>query len=521
MDNFSAAHLHANAPLVTSGGAVVSQHRYASEAGAGILRSGGNAMDAAVATAFMLGVVEPWMSGVGGGGYLMVGGRGRTPRVIDFSLRAPLGVRPGDYPVIGPRSNDLFPWPAVARDSNVRGPLSICAPTMAAGLECGWREFGARPWAALLEPAIARAREGLTVDWYTQLILSSLASALRHDPAARGAYLDEGGASIAAGWATLALPRIDLGALPDTLSRIAAGGSSAITDGEVGRAMIADVQRLGGVLQQADFECARPRLLDAAQVMYRALRVWTTPGFSGGVTLVRILDRLGQTAAPGASSHGFFDAVVRAVLPELRHRLDSVGDCDAAPASPGCTTHFCVADSAGLVVSATITLVSMFGSKVLSPNTGVMLNNAMSWFNPAPGQPNSIEPGKNCLSNMAPAIVDRGDGTVLALGAAGGRKIVPAVAQLIALIGDAGLPLDQACRHPRVDIKADGAIIADPRLGEQVLQRLSHEGPVHPAAASVFPNYFGIISALSSEPGRVTAVADAMIPPAGAAAAQP
>ena len=498
-----------------SRGAVVSQHHRASEVGAEILRAGGNAVDAALATAFALAVLEPWMSGIGGGGYMLIGRNGEPPSLVDFNLRAPMRIRVADYPVVGGMSSDLFPWPVVEGERNTRGPLSICTPTMVAGMELAWRTFGKLPWRTLLEPSIELAKGGLVIDWYAQLVLSSLAKDIRHEPAARAMFLDEVGASVTTGWTALSPLRLDLGALRDTLVVIAGEGSDAIVRGDVGRTLVEDVKARGGVLEIEDFAAATPCMRGPVCASYRGNRIWSAAGLSGGTTLVRILRAFDGVEMPPEIRGEFYAALVDTIVPILQARLRELGDCDAGN-DRSCTTHFCTADSEGLVVSATITLVSMFGSKVLSPRTGVMLNNGMSWFDPAPGRKNSIGPAKFCLNNMAPTLVHAPGRGLVAIGAAGGRKIIPAVAQLVTFMIDGGLSLEDACRHPRLDIHHDRTIIADDRLDEEILSLLRGKGRLHRVTATAYPHHFGIVGALKLTDGIVETTPDAMAPLAGA-----
>src|SRR5579864_1170128 len=151
------------------GGIVAAQSRIAAEIGAEVLASGGDCIDAVVATNFALGVLEPWMSGVGGGG-AMVLYRARENRyeVIDYGMRAPQSLRAADYPITGDRlASDLFPWPRVKDDRNVHGPGSIAVPGVVAGMEEAHRRHARMPWKDLVAPAAALAGEGLLVDWWT------------------------------------------------------------------------------------------------------------------------------------------------------------------------------------------------------------------------------------------------------------------------------------------------------------------------------------------------------------------
>src|SRR4051794_30032436 len=168
-ERFSNAQQIRKPAVASNGGIIAAQSRRAAEVGAEVLAAGGDCIDAVVATAFALGVLEPWMSGIGGGG-AMVLYRAREDRheVIDYGMRAPGNLRPEDYPLTGDGAvGDLFPWPRVKDDRNVHGPGSIATPGMVAGMEQAHRRHGKMPWHELLAPSIELAGQGLLVDWWT------------------------------------------------------------------------------------------------------------------------------------------------------------------------------------------------------------------------------------------------------------------------------------------------------------------------------------------------------------------
>lgn len=513
-----------DAPRGVSGprGVVTSQHHAASEAGAAVLRAGGTAMDAAVATALALGVVEPWMSGIGGVGFMIGGRPGEIPSVFDFATRSPARLDRDDYPVIGGRSDDLFPWPMVEGTRNTLGPLSICAPTLVAGLSMGWRRFGRIPWAELVSPALALAREGLLVDWYTQLMIGSAAADLQSDTDSRALFLDDKGTGRASGWTAFGETRIPLPALADTLDTLAREGPEAMIAGDLARTLVDDVQNKGGVLDFDDMRAVEPRcvrpLLSETTAGHR---IWSVPGLSGGSSVAAMLKRWNQ-ASPGGSDNP--DEIlahrVSSGIGVLRERLELVGDeADASP-HPSCTTSFCVIDDTGFAIAATVTLVSIFGSKVLSPRTGVLLNNAVSWFDPVPGKANSLGPGKRPLANMAPTLIAHPDGRLCAVGAAGGRRICPAVAQVAAKNTLDGAPLESAMGEPRTDFRGDGSIVADARMPAPALHALRGIGPTNSVFPTVFPYHFAIVTAAEfAGAGAISGYSDPFCPNAGTATA--
>ena len=154
----------------TEKGLVTSQNRIASEIGADVLCNGGNAIDAAIATSFAPGVVEPWMSGIGGGGYMIIRrAEDDGAQVIDFGMRAPAELKQADYPVIGGETGDLFHWPAVKDDANVFGAKAVAIPGRVAGMARAYEVFGSLPRAGLVAPAVIEAEQGLLVDWHARL----------------------------------------------------------------------------------------------------------------------------------------------------------------------------------------------------------------------------------------------------------------------------------------------------------------------------------------------------------------
>jgi gamma-glutamyltranspeptidase/glutathione hydrolase len=196
-DQFSNAQQIRKPAVVSKDGVVAAQSRKAAEIGAVVLAAGGDCVDAVVATGFALGVLEPWMSGAGGGG-AMVLYRAREDRyeVIDYGMRAPGGIRPEDYPLTGDgAASDIFPWPRIKDDRNLHGPGSIAVPGVVAGMEAAHRRHAKLPWRELLAPSVKLASEGLLVDWWTTLMIASTAADLRRYPASAAAYLRDGGAA--------------------------------------------------------------------------------------------------------------------------------------------------------------------------------------------------------------------------------------------------------------------------------------------------------------------------------------
>ncbi|MEM9043822.1 MAG: gamma-glutamyltransferase [Pseudomonadota bacterium] len=473
-------------------GLVSSQNRIASEIGADVLRKGGNAVDAAIATSFALGVVEPWMSGIGGGGYMVVRRAGdKGAQVVDFGMRAPSSLRVEDYPIMDGTASDLFPWPVVKDDANVFGAKSVAVPGQVAGMAKAHEVFGSRPWADLLTPAVTEAEQGLVVDWYAQLILAGAAKGLAKFPASRATYLDEDGFPKASAWTALGQTRCDQSALATTLDIIASRGASAFYEGSIAKSISKDLQSSGGRHVLKDFRNYKAKIVPASEFDYKGHRIFGTPEMTAGPTLERVLHLLKAWSpkgpSPTAEDFVRFDQAIRQANNE---RFETMGDLENELV-PSCTTHFNVVDEDGTMVSVTQTLLSIFGSRMTLPGTGILMNNGIMWFDPEPGKPNSIGPGKRCLANMCPTLIERSDGTRFSLGAAGGRKIMPAVAQLTSYLLDFGMDAETAVHEPRIDVSLAETTIADSAMSKTTLAKIAEKlANLTPAPRTTYPYNF-------------------------------
>ena len=501
-----------------SAGVVASQHYAASEVGARVLAEGGNAVDAAVATGLAIGAVEPWMSGLGGGGFMLIQGAGETEAAaVDFAMVAPERLDPNAYPVIGAVSDtDLFGWPAVEADRNLEGGTSFAVPGLVAGLGLALERFGTRPWSEMVAPAIELAHAGLAVDWYATFTIAASARALARHPDSAGVYLPEG-LPPAGEWGRPP-PRLRLGALAATLERLATAGPRDFYEGDVAEAVAADCRRAESPLSAADLAGYEARIVPAAATEYRGARVNAAPGLSAGPTLMAALAdlaqrRLGETA-PDASAYLAYAECLSAAY---RTRLATLGHAGGA----SCTTHISVADGEGNLVALTQTLLSLFGSKVVLPETGILMNNGVMWFDPVPGRPNSIAPGQRPLSNMCPAIAIREDGVRVALGASGGRRILPAVFQILSFLTDFGMELGEAIDVPRIDASGGDVVGIDSRLGRSVREAIGARFRTEVDPLTVYPTMFACPNLVSDErtSGRQTGAAHVRSPWAQAVAA--
>ena len=460
------------------GGVVVAQAHDAAACGLAILDAGGNAADAAVATAFALAAAEPWNSGLGGIGFALVQAAGE-PRasVVDFGPVAPRALDPIDFPLSGRASGgDLFGWPEVVGEANVHGPLSVCVPSAVAGYAALHARWGRLAWRDVVAPSVALARAGLPYDWYAALRVLQSAAILRQYPETARIYVPGG------------MPRpallppwpLALGELAATLERIALAGAADFYFGDLASALVTDLTSRGGVLTRDDLAACRPAIAPAAELPWRYGVLQAAGAQTAGPALFAVLEEL-EAVAHGETPDGEWYAAIAAAL--RRAQAARLG-------SDGSTSHLCVVDAAGGMVSLTTTLLSPFGSRMVLPQTGVLMNNGVMWFDPRPGRANSIAGGARPLTNMCPVLLRQGDAPALALGASGGRRILPAVAQVLTFVTDFAMDPATASACPRIDVSDPDAITADPRLGAATLAELERTAPVAIAPALVSPGMY-------------------------------
>ncbi len=479
-------------PLRTRSGAVAADHGLASRAGAGAIARGGNAVDAAAATALALGVVNPASSGIGGGGFALVY-LAAEDKVYAFDFRevAPAALGPDDFVRNGAVD------PLLAR----RGGLAVGVPGEIAGLELLVRRFGRLSFRRAVAPAIALAVAGWPASWFLgDHVTPSVVEVA--DPAGElHAWLHQGrGGPIAAG-RPLRHP-----ALARTLSVIAREGSAGFYRGPVAADLVATVRAAGGVMTAEDLAGYRVVEREPLWGRFRDLRIATMPlPSSGGIALLEalgIIEAHGADLAalgPGSSAmlhlvaevgkHVFADrsrflgdaeparliggellrperlAALAAriapdkVAPHDRYGDAALGNRSAKPARGGGTSHLCVVDRDGNAVALTTTVNGYFGSKLMTRG-GITLNNEIDDFTIAPGVPNMfglvqsehnvVGPGKRPLSSMTPVLVFRGRAVVGCLGGSGGPRIISNVMQVFLDLFVLGMDARQAVSAPRV-----------------------------------------------------------------------
>ncbi len=476
-----------SATAVSPRGAVATAHPIASEAAAAVLREGGNAVDAAVAAAFALSVVEPESSGLGGGGFALVhlAREGRTV-ALDFREVAPASARPDMF--AGPRPEGV---PSLSLD----GGTSVAVPGAVKGYAELARRFGTLPLSRLVEPAARAAERGFAVGEHYRRAAQARQACLSARPAAASAFLvpgKDGKPAVPPPGYLLRQPE-----LARTL-RLVGRDPEAFYRGKLAAAIARAAQADGGSLTAADLAAYRVRERTPLTGAYRGYRILSMPlPSSGGAIVIGLLEALeGEDPRAGGYRPERFLHAMAEIEKQLYARRGLLGDPDFVPGAQAevermispegaravagavgpraaaveappppressQTSHLSVIDGAGNAVSLTTTVNYMFGSCVVVPGAGFALNDEMDDFDSAPGVPNAYgavgtganapAPGKTPLSSMAPTLVfDPGGKLWLALGSPGGTTIPTTVAQVISHLVDDGLSLSQAVSTPRV-----------------------------------------------------------------------
>ncbi len=506
-DNFSLSQTYRKPAVVSEKGIVSAQHRVAAQAGAAVLARGGDCIDAAVATSFALGAIEPWMSGAGGLGTMVVYRAAENRfEVIDFGGVSPQGLTSADFPLSGDgAASDLFPWARVQGDRNLHGASSVVVPGVVAGMGEAHRRYGKLVWRDLVLPAAQLSDEGLLVDWYTTENIAAGAADLRRYPSAAEEFLRDGLPPTAM-WGIKSRVTLPRPKYAKTLRWIAEHGAQSLYRGELAQTLADEIEAAGGSLRASDLARYQARVSASLAIPYRNSVVHASPELTAGPTLAQTLKLLSDWTPKGAAPDAEgYAAYGRALQAAYRQRLADMGDAEGKRAlgaehlTPSCTSHFNVVDAHGNMVAVTQTLLGIFGSKFVTPKSGILMNNGVMWFDPEPGNTNSIAGGRRCLSNYTPAIAAISDGKgsarMMAVGASGGRRILPAVAQIISFAIDYGMDLDSAFHTPRIDASEGSVLIGDARMPEAIHSALAREFDYEQARVQTMPLKFACPSA--------------------------
>jgi gamma-glutamyltranspeptidase / glutathione hydrolase len=479
-------------------GVVAAGHPLTAEAGAGVLREGGNAVDAAVCAVLASFAVESPLTGFGAGGYMMVQ-RGEETALIDFFVAAPGldGIE---------RRAELAPVPVHFDAETVQtffvGPASCGVPGTAAGLVRALERFGSAPLADLVGPAVALARDGAPVNAEQAYILDILGPIQERLAGTRELYAP-GGQPLRQG---------DLFRFPElaeALERFGAEGAEPFCRGEVAAALSDFVVAHGGTLGPGDFAAYEAIERKPIRAPFRGTEVLTNPPPSSGGILIAfclgLLERFGDRSGP-EQLVAAMDAANRRRGTEFAESLyeegmeagflDPPGLDLAAADLLGSTTHISVLDGDGMCASVTCSNGS--GSGVLVPGTGVILNNMLGEEDLNPLGFHRIGPGRRVPSMMAPTVVLRDGEIVLALGSAGSNRIRSAILQTVVRAIEQGMPVAEAVGAPRLHFE-HGVVQAEPGIDEEALARLQ-AGGLAIARRPAINLFFGGVQAAARDP---------------------
>jgi gamma-glutamyltranspeptidase/glutathione hydrolase len=479
-------------------GVVAAGHPLTAEAGAAVLREGGNAVDAAVCAVLASFAVESPLSGFGAGGHMMVHEAGETT-LIDFFVAAPGldGIE---------RTAELVPVPVRFDTETTQtfyvGPASCGVPGTAAGLAHALERFGTMPLQELVGPGIRLAREGAAINPQQAYILEILGPIHEHMAAARELYAPQG----------RRLGEGDLFRFPElaeALERFAAEGAEPFYRGEVAGRISDFVVANGGAIGPGDLgsyaAVERPPIVTP----FRGTEVLTNPPPSSGGILIAyclgLLERFGPHSGPEQlvlameAANSRRDLAFAEALYEQGMEagfLDSVGLDLAAADLLGSTTHISVMDGDG--ACAAVTCSNGSGSGVLVPGTGVILNNMLGEEDLNPAGFHSIAPGRRVPSMMAPTAVLRDGEIVLAVGSAGSNRIRSAILQTVVRTIEQGYPVAAAVEAPRLHFE-QGIVQAEPGIDEDALRRVEARG-VQVARRPAINLFFGGVQAVARDP---------------------
>jgi gamma-glutamyltranspeptidase/glutathione hydrolase len=461
-------------------GMVVSANERASRVGVEAMTDGGNAIDAAVATAFALAVTHPTAGNIGGGGFIVFRPASGEPAAYDFREIAPAKASPTMFLKDGKYDFDL----------HHKSYLSVGVPGTVAGLHLAWKEHGKLPWKRLIQPASDLARDGFMVTDGLARSLKDVLPEMRRSPAAV-AQFSRNGAPYEPG-DTLRQPD-----LARTLTRIAEQGPAGFYEGETARLIEHDMAANGGLITREDLKAYRAKKRTPVGGTYRGYDIVAMPPpSSGGTALIEMLNILEgyDLKATGFGSAATVHLIVESMKRAFADRAMYLGDPDfnvlpierltskeyaaelrksinpdrtmkaspttfAWPLDDDETTHFSVVDEARNAVSLTYTLEYGYGARVVVPGGGFLLNNEMGDFNAGPGltteegligtEPNLTQPRKRMLSSMTPTIVTKDGRLFMVTGSPGGRTIINTVLLTILNVVDFGMNAQDAVDAPR------------------------------------------------------------------------
>jgi len=499
-------------------GMVVAAHPLAAEAGLTTLKKGGNAVDAAVATAFALNAAEPFASGIGGGGFMVIYlAKKKILTAIDFRERAPAEAHPKMFIQNG-KTNETW---------RLTHGLAVAVPGALAGWALALRKYGTKSLSEVIQSGIRIAEEGFTVSKTFSKINKDEYEKLIHMAGESCCYLNQGFPYEPGD--TFRNPE-----LAGTFRLLASGGIEEFYQGLLAEKIVEAVKEHGGIITLEDLASYEPQENTPLKGVYKDFTIYS-PGLpaSGGLHIIQLLnilenwpvkewkhnspeyihhlseafrfifaDRAHYLGDPDSVTVPVNSLISKDYGQQIRSRINPkhalktypYGEFDERDNAQESTTHLCVLDNEGNIVSLTQTINHFFGSGIIPEKTGFLLNNEMDDFSRAPASPNAPDSKKRPLSSQGPLIVFRGDRPYLALGSPGGTRIFTSLFQIIINSIEYGMNLDEAIEAPRFFsysvLGKAGDIALEARIPESVvdsLKRLGHTVEVREA----YDKYFG------------------------------
>ncbi len=484
-----------------------------------ILKKGGNAADAAIATAFALAVSEPAMAGLGGGIQIMINGEGGAPVVLNGSSYSPMSM------------------PKITSRDQIRGHTKTTIPSFVKALDYLHKNYGSGklPWADLLTPAIKLAEKGFQVGEFRQKVYAKYESHLLKSPSAGKLYLINDRAPSKSD--TIRFP-----VLAQTLKRIASVGAQDFYTGQISEKIAIDMQVQGGWITADDLrKFPTPDERDALHYKYHGYDVYTMPPPGGGWVLIKMLQYLDELTKNDMSEIEWDWVLIQAIMLGHQqraehglHDLDNYQDAlrerfqttqiqkdlvqlsneyPSEEDSTGETTHFSVMDNSGMALSITTSINAYFGARVLSPELGFLYNSYMDDFELDTLHPHRFRPQAMAYSSMTPTIVKKDGEIILVLGSPGSKRIISAVCQIIHYVVDRKIPPEEAVQHFRIHAQQGKVYFESNDISSEILDRMEEYGfaLANPSSDLAMRNhnaYFGGVHAIAREGNRFINIED-------------
>lgn len=508
---YSADKKTAATDVVAENAMVASAHPVASSVGIEILKNGGNAVDAAMAVAFALSMAEPNASGIGGGGFMLVKMADEDETImVDYREMAPKKATPEFYYKTEESFDDL----------TRSGATSIGVPGLVACADVILKKCGTMSLSEILQPSIRLARDGVKVSDKFNAMITDNYEKIMTFPATAEIYLSE-------------MMPLETGAilknedLARTFEKIGEAGPSVFYQGELAWAIVEEIKNQNGIFELEDLKAYKAKFRTPVRGTYRGYEIVSAaPATGGGTHLIELLNimegfdakKLGHNSAEyihlltetmkmiyadkslNAADPEFFDIPVdtftnKGYAARLRAKIDpNKAKYDYAPPTlipleSESTSHLSIVDKDGNIVALTQSINHWFGSGIVVPGTGILLNDHLRDFDKEPGLPNSIAPHKRPTSSIAPTLVFKDGKPFMTLGTPGGTRIISALAQIIMNVIDFGMTMDEAIEAPRVHCITK-TLYVEGRVDKSVVEKLKMLGHKVRVRAE-YDNYFG------------------------------